>query len=54
MKDTLEDYRRHQKAREQTGGRDAARWGRSASPLCRSAPYEGIFYELLEYSSNAS
>jgi hypothetical protein len=41
-KDTLEDYRRHQKAWEQTGGRDAVRWGQPAPPLHRSAPCEGI------------
>jgi hypothetical protein len=42
MRLALEDYRRHQKWRERTGERDAARWGRSAPPLCRLAPCEGI------------
>jgi hypothetical protein len=42
MKDTLEHYRRHQKAQKQMEGRDTARWGRSALPFCHSVPCEGI------------
>jgi hypothetical protein len=41
-KDTLEDYRGHQKAHEQTGGWEATRWGRPAPSPCHPAPPWGI------------
>jgi hypothetical protein len=53
-KHTREDRRRHQKARERSRGRVAAKWGWSAPPAGRLAPPEGIVHELLECSSIAS
>jgi hypothetical protein len=38
MKYTPEDSRRHQKARDQSGGPVAGRWGQPAPPPCHLGP----------------